>query len=155
MENTVQLAPELVAAKRALREIPIIDSFRLPCRRRGRPRRHGAKIGTACREIGFFYVVNHGVPEALVAEIYAQAKRFFALPADQKAEIAIEKSACHRGWFQVGGENLDPEKQKKTGDFKEGMKIGRDLGPGPSARARGHAAARARTYGPTCPAGAR
>jgi isopenicillin N synthase-like dioxygenase len=129
METTVQLAPELVAAKRALREIPIID-FSASLQGDAAARAATAqKIGAACREIGFFYVVNHGVPEALVAETYAQAKRFFALPPTQKAEIAIENSACHRGWFQVGAENLDPEKQKSTGDFKEGIKVGRDLGP--------------------------
>ena len=52
---------------------------------------------------------------------------FFALPAEVKARIAIEQSSCHRGWFAVGGENLDPAKQTYAGDFKEGIKIGQDL----------------------------
>jgi len=84
------------------------------------------QIGAAARDIGFFYIINHGVPEALIADVYARAQEFFALPAARKAEIAIEQSACHRGYFVVGGENLDPEKQK-AGDLKEGIKIGRDL----------------------------
>ena len=41
--------------------------------------------------------------------------------------IAIEKSPCHRGYFGLGGENLDPKKQRYAGDLKEGIKIGRDL----------------------------
>ncbi|MGF1609988.1 MAG: isopenicillin N synthase family dioxygenase, partial [Kiloniellales bacterium] len=48
---------------------------------------------------------------------------------ERKAEIAIEKSPCHRGWFALGGENLDPAKQTEAGDFKEGIKIGRHLEP--------------------------
>ncbi len=129
MTDSIQLDPGLVAAKVSLEAIPVIDIA---------PLRHGPEaarmqtaraIGKACRDIGFFYVVNHGVPEALTARVYAEAKRFFAQPPEKKAEIAIEKSACHRGWFQIGGENLDPARQKKSGDFKEGIKIGRDLGP--------------------------
>ncbi len=87
-----------------------------------------ARIGAACREIGFFYAANHGVPEALIAQAHEQAKRFFALPEAEKARVAIERSPCHRGWFRVGGENLDPLRQP-VGDLKEGYKIGRDLPP--------------------------
>jgi isopenicillin N synthase-like dioxygenase len=128
MPDTVQLDANLVAARVALDDIPVIDLA---------PFRHGdaaarravaKQIGDAARRIGFFYIVNHGVPDALVADVYAEAKRFFDLPTARKAEIAIEKSSCHRGWFMVGGENLDPAKQKKAGDLKEGIKIGRDLG---------------------------
>jgi isopenicillin N synthase-like dioxygenase len=112
-----------------LERIPIIDLY---------PLLHGTQqeqalviraIGQACREIGFFYVINHDVPDALVARVFAEAARFFAQPDEKKAEIAIEKSSCHRGWFKLGGENLDPSKQTAAGDLKEGVKIGRDLGP--------------------------
>jgi isopenicillin N synthase-like dioxygenase len=121
------LAPELLAAPVSREDIPVIDF--LPFLHGGPAERLAVarKIGDAAKRIGFFYVTGHGVPAALIADVYAQAKRFFALPPEQKAEIAIEKSACHRGWFSVGGENLDPEKQKAAGDFKEGIKIGRDL----------------------------
>jgi isopenicillin N synthase-like dioxygenase len=127
MPDTIQLDPALQATKPD--SIPIIDLA---------PLLHGTQeeqalaireIGAACREIGFFYVINHDVPEALVEKVFAEAARFFALPDAVKAEIAIEKSACHRGWFKLGGENLDPAKQKQAGDLKEGIKIGRDLGP--------------------------
>jgi isopenicillin N synthase-like dioxygenase len=129
MSDSIQLDPGLIAGKVSLDEIPVIDIA---------PLLHGdatakagvvTAIGDACRNIGFFYVVNHGVPEDLIAQVYAQAGRFFAQPTAKKAEIAIEKSSCHRGWFMVGGENLDPSKQKQGGDLKEGVKIGRDLGP--------------------------
>jgi isopenicillin N synthase-like dioxygenase len=129
MPDTIQLDPALKAARVSLAEIPVIDIAAL----RDGPAAARAEtvgaIGAACRDIGFFYVVNHGVDAALVARVFAEAARFFALPEAEKAEIAIEHSACHRGWFMVGGENLDPAKQKAAGDLKEGVKIGRDLGP--------------------------
>jgi isopenicillin N synthase-like dioxygenase len=127
MSDVIQLDPSLVAARVSLNEIPVIDMA---------PFLHGdaagraataAKIGAACRNIGFFYIINHGVPADLVARTFAQSARFFAQPTAIKAEIAIEQSDCHRGWFMVGGENLDPSKQKSGGDLKEGVKIGRDL----------------------------
>jgi isopenicillin N synthase-like dioxygenase len=129
MEPTIQLDPGLIAARVAIEAIPLIDFA---------PFLHGdtaaraaiaRQIGEACRHIGFFYVVNHGVDPALTDRAFAEAARFFALPTAEKAKIAIERSACHRGYFQVGGENLDPAKQKAAGDLKEGVKIGRDLAP--------------------------
>lgn len=125
MPDTAQLDPALIASQADT--IPVID---LAPFLHGNPAERTAtahEIGKACREIGFFYIINHGVTQALIAATFDQAKRFFALPVAQKAEIAIENSSCHRGWFQIGGENLDPARQKATGDFKEGIKIGRDL----------------------------
>lgn len=121
MTHTIELDPSLQAAR--LTQIPVIDVSAL----RGGPRAAMlAAIGQACREIGFFYAVNHGVAQARIDEVYAQAKRFFDLPVAEKERIAIELSPCHRGWFRLGSENLDPAKQAE-GDFKEGLKIGRDL----------------------------
>jgi isopenicillin N synthase-like dioxygenase len=127
MKDAIELDAGLVAKRVSVTEIPVIDLA---------PLLHGdararaavaAKIGEACRNIGFFYIVNHDVPAALIARVYREAKRFFDLSAAAKAKIAIENSAYHRGYFRIGGENLDPEKQKTDGDLKEGIKIGRDL----------------------------
>ncbi len=129
MSDTVQLDPALIATRVNIAEIPVIDMA--PFLEGGAAERAATAraIGEACRDIGFFYIVNHGVSPYLVDRTFAEMERFFALPPARKAEIAIEKSSCHRGWFQLGGENLDPAKQKAGGDLKEGVKIGRDLGP--------------------------
>lgn len=120
--QTIELDSALQAAR--LDAVPVIDIAPL----RGGPGQAAtvAAIGQACRKIGFFYAVGHGVPQAQIDAVYAQAKRFFDLPEGVKQRIAIEHSPCHRGWFRLGGENLDPAKQA-DGDFKEGLKIGRDL----------------------------
>jgi len=123
------LDPSLAGERVALEAVPVIDFG--PFREGTAEQRRAVAraIGEACRNIGFFYIVNHGVAAALIERTVAAARAFFALPAERKAEIAIEKSKCHRGWFQLGGENLDPAKQKAAGDLKEGIKIGRDLPP--------------------------
>jgi isopenicillin N synthase-like dioxygenase len=129
MPETIQLNPVLHGSDLAPNEIPVIDIAPLLTGPAAAKAQTVAAIGHACREIGFFYATGHGVPDALIAQVYTEAKRFFALPQAEKEKTAIEYSACHRGWFRVGGENLDPAKQLDSGDLKEGFKIGRDLPP--------------------------
>jgi isopenicillin N synthase-like dioxygenase len=124
MPDTVQLDPTLAAAKFLVAEISVIDVDPLLHGTKAERAEVARKIGDACRNIGFFYITGHGVPENLIAETFAASKRFFSLPAAVKAEVAIENSACHRGYFSTGGENLDPAKQK-TGDLKEAL--GREM----------------------------
>ncbi len=121
------LAASLLTERAALNEVPLIDIG---------PFLHGdaadradvaRRIGDACKDIGFFAITNHGVHASLVQRAFDVCVEFFALPDAEKERIAIEQSACHRGWFRVGGENLDPAKQADAGDFKEGIKIGQDL----------------------------
>lgn len=121
MNKTIELAPGL--APTHLDTIPVIDIAPLLAGDLS----PAAAIGHACKEVGFFYISNHGIPQALIDEVYVQAKRFFDLPTTEKEKSAIENSFCHRGWFRMGRENLDPINQIETGDFKEGFKIGRDL----------------------------
>ncbi|MDE1907252.1 MAG: isopenicillin N synthase family oxygenase [Rhodospirillales bacterium] len=121
MPDTINLAPGLASIR--LNAIPVIDIGPLL----GGDMAPAEAIGQACRESGFFYIKNHGIPQELINRVYESARRFFALPAEEKEKSAIEHSACHRGWFRIGGENLDPAKQQQAGDLKEGFKIGRDL----------------------------
>lgn len=45
------------------------------------------EIAQACRDWGFFQVVNHGVPTRLIDDTWRQTRRFFALPQPQKDAI--------------------------------------------------------------------
>ena len=123
------LDPALLAARVPLDAVPVIDLGGFLTGTPAERKQVARQIGEACRNIGFFYIVNHGVPAELRASVFAEAKRFFDSPLERKLEIDIERSACHRGYFKLGGENLDPAKQKQGGDLKEGIKIGRDLSP--------------------------
>jgi isopenicillin N synthase-like dioxygenase len=82
------------------------------------------RIGQACRNVGFLYLTNHGIPAALVDAAMAQSRRFFALPDARKMAIHIARSPAHRGYFPFFGENNDP---KNARDLKEGFDLARDL----------------------------
>jgi isopenicillin N synthase-like dioxygenase len=82
-----------------------------------------ARIAAACREVGFFYVVGHGVDEALQAELVEQSRRFFARDAAAKLEIAMARGGrAWRGYFPVGGELTSGRP-----DRKEGIYFGEEL----------------------------
>src|SRR5256885_600823 len=55
------------------------------------------EIHKACRETGFFYVSNHGVPQALIDAQFEWAGRFFDLPLEDKLAIHMEKSPTTAG----------------------------------------------------------
>jgi isopenicillin N synthase-like dioxygenase len=61
-------------------------------------------IGRACEDVGFFYVEGHGVPEALVERVFAESRRFHALPLEEKQKIAI--NSFHRGYIPLASYRL-------------------------------------------------
>ncbi len=77
-------------------------------------------IDRACRGSGFFYIVGHGVDEALAARLDGLMRAFFALDLDRKMEIRMEKAGrAWRGYFPVGGELTSGKP-----DIKEGLYFG-------------------------------
>lgn len=84
------------------------------------------QIKSACRDTGFFVLANHGLDAAIIDSAFQAAAAFFDHPVSEKRNIFIEHSPCHRGWYGHGDEVLDGTRQPE-GDYKEGLKIGRDL----------------------------
>jgi isopenicillin N synthase-like dioxygenase len=81
------------------------------------------KIDAACLDVGFFYVVGHGVDPSLLDDLDRAARRFFALPEHEKAEIAMARAGrAWRGWFPVGGELTSG-----VADAKEGLYFGAEI----------------------------
>jgi isopenicillin N synthase-like dioxygenase len=77
-----------------------------------------AQIDAACRGFGFFYVSGHGVDVGLQDRLDALARRFFALPEDQKAEIAMARGGrAWRGWFPLEGELTSGKPDRKEGIY--------------------------------------
>ncbi len=58
----------------------------------------------ALREIGFYYIVNHGVPQKLIRETFAQAARFHGQPLDPKMRTRIDKHNV--GYLPMKGDTL-------------------------------------------------
>ena len=106
--------------------IPMIDMAPLLDGTPGGAARVAAALGAACRSTGFFYIAGHGIDPALLAAVYAESARFFALPEADKQELAISRFGDNRGYAGFGSESLDPD---KPADAKEAFNIGRDEAP--------------------------
>ncbi len=61
-----------------------------------------AAVGTACENSGFFTVVNHGVPAALVDRMYRTTNGFFTAPEEEKA-FAANRGVGVSGLRKLGG----------------------------------------------------
>jgi isopenicillin N synthase-like dioxygenase len=85
--------------------IPVIDIGRL------RDRATLEALNVACREWGFFQVVNHGIDQLAIAAVLTQARAFFSLPRQVKRAIA--RTANNSWGF------YDQELTKNTRDWKE------------------------------------
>ena len=82
-----------------------------------------ASLDHACRTVGFFTVVGHGVDRELQRRLETAARCFFDRPEIEKEEIAMAHAgAAWRGWFPVGGELT-----AGIPDNKEGLYFGSDL----------------------------
>ncbi|KAK2630900.1 hypothetical protein EUGRSUZ_L03759 [Eucalyptus grandis] len=75
----------------------------------------------ACLDSGFFYVINHGVSQDLMEEVFVQSRRFFGLPLSEKMKLL--RNEKHRGYTPLFDQVLDPANQI-NGDYKEGYYIG-------------------------------
>ena len=85
------------------------------------------EIYDACCRVGFFYIRNHGVPGETVSNLFAAARRFFALPEPMKLEITAQNSLQHRGYVAYDLEQHDPNAGK---DVHEALDFGRELPAG-------------------------
>ena len=81
------------------------------------------ELDQACRSLGFFTMVGHGIDAATTARVFDQARRFFALPRAAKDAMAIGRSPCHSGYVGFAAETLD---RTVGGDQKESLDIGVD-----------------------------
>jgi isopenicillin N synthase-like dioxygenase len=105
-------------------KLPVIDLSGLESDDHIALHRISREIGVACRTIGFFYVVNHGV--ASIPAAFAQSAKFFAEPIEKKRALAIETIGGNRGYSGLLHEALDPA---RGADMKEAFNIGLDLAP--------------------------
>ncbi len=106
--------------------LPIIDISPLHSENRDEWQPVIRQIDQACRELGFFYVTGHGIPQTQFDQIESMANALFAQPLAAKQAISIENSANHRGWGRLSAEKLDPEGEL---DCKESFDMALDLSP--------------------------
>lgn len=81
-------------------------------------------IDRACREIGFFQIVGHGLDPVLEAEAWDVARSFFALPDEAKSALAIPPGDAY-GYGAFAVERLAASRGDRTPpDLKETFSIG-------------------------------
>jgi isopenicillin N synthase-like dioxygenase len=114
--------------------LPVIDVSGLRGDRSARARdRTAAEIAAACRDVGFFYVVGHGIDDGCIERLAASSREFFAQDLARKLEIDMSLGGlAWRGYFPVGRELTSGRP-----DRKEGIYFGAELSPeDPKVRAR-------------------
>ena len=73
----------------------------------------------ACHNVGFVYVVGHGITAELDDALFEQAHEFFNLPLAERQALAIANSAAFRGYTTLGDERTNG-----SADWREQLDVG-------------------------------
>ncbi|KAF8188902.1 thymine dioxygenase [Mycena galopus ATCC 62051] len=97
------------------------------------------KMVSAFKEIGFVYLINHGIPEQKSAQMFEWSKDFFAQPMEVKKLAPHPPSGTHhRGYSSPGQEKVVQhvydadaiaEQRVLAPDVKESFECGREGNP--------------------------
>ncbi|SES86465.1 isopenicillin N synthase family dioxygenase [Thorsellia anophelis] len=132
MSQTTDLSPEKVISSHniepsiILNSLPIIDLSEAE-----NPLLADAfdeKFRKLAREIGFFYLVGHGISDEDISTLETTAKAFFELEPTQKQTINMANSRHFRGYT-----GLEEETTRQKPDFREQIDIGPELPVDPLA----------------------
>lgn len=77
------------------------------------------KLRNITHDVGFFYLVGHGIPQSLIDEVLSVSRQFFELPEEEKRAIENVHSAQFRGYTRVGEERTHGDV-----DWREQIDIG-------------------------------
>ncbi len=106
--------------------LPVVDLQRW---RRGSDAEREAfavEVRNVCHDVGFFYLVGHGVSEEFLAPYFEQLKAFFALDESVKSSIDKHKSPYFRGWEREGAELTN-----NRPDIREQLDVSTEYPPAP------------------------
>ena len=91
---TTQELPKTYAQARdvALSDIPVIDFAPFLDGPPAARAEVAAAIGRACAEVGFFYLVNHGVSQALIDATFATAAQYYEQPRETRGRSTATRA---------------------------------------------------------------
>lgn len=104
--------------------LPVIDVSGLQSPDIADRRAVGAEIRSACLDLGFMYIVGHGISAETRDRVFDLTALLFDLPEDQKSAIDMALSPCNRGYEPLRAQTLEPDAPP---DLKEGFYIGEEL----------------------------
>ncbi len=95
-------------------EVPIIDMAPLATGKVEDRIALAQLMSRTCRDVGFFYIVNHGVPQAEIDTMFAAAETFFTLPEEGRLEVVLTKSPSWRGYLPMSLNKGNDERLRKN-----------------------------------------
>lgn len=90
----------------AFTQVPVIDVSGA-----GDPAKRTAlaqEMVKVAQEVGFMYIVGHGIDQKLIDGVFDMSSRFFALPDAEKRQIHLTKSPAYRGYLGLREKGNDP-----------------------------------------------
>jgi isopenicillin N synthase-like dioxygenase len=67
----------------------------------------GKSLYTACRDVGFAYIINTSIPQEDIAGMFKWSAKFFNLPKETKEKAPHPPEGWrHRGYSSVGKEQV-------------------------------------------------
>lgn len=126
--------PRLSALPRLMRfaatTVPIIDLRAVQEGSAAGKLQLAQQINDACERIGFIVVVNHGVPQRTIDEMWKSTRDYFDLPVSAKREVVMTPTYPY-GYSGFGEEVLSKGRDKEKGtsssgkaDLKESFSMG-------------------------------
>jgi isopenicillin N synthase-like dioxygenase len=105
------------------KDIPLLDLERFHA---GESERHSflVELRAAARDVGFFYLVGHGIEVRLQQELLDAAQHFFGLPEADKLAMDMVNSPHFRGYTRVASEIT-----RGCADWREQVDIGAERPP--------------------------
>ena len=84
------------------------------------------EVREICHDVGFFYLIGHGVPDGFLSPYFERLKAFFALPRSDRESIDKHKSPYFRGWEREGAELTN-----NRPDIREQLDVSSEYAPAP------------------------
>ncbi len=86
--------------------VPLIDIAPFRGGGAGERRRVAEAVDRACRDVGFFSITGHGIPETLIEDTRAAFRAFFDQPAQYKERYAKSTETNSAGYVGIGEAGL-------------------------------------------------
>lgn len=133
------------ARRGAVTHLPVVDLAEFQAGSASRRSEIARSIRQNCVDIGFFYLVGHGIAQSEFDEAHVLGHRFFELPLEEKMKTHTSNSSVTQGYIRTGGVNPSASDLEKA-DAKERYGMGREVYPGEPAEG-GYSAGRSQWPG--------
>lgn len=127
----IRLSTRWYSAKPSL---PVIDFGKFLAGSVAQKQESAVKLVNAFKNVGFVYLVNHGIPKKTIDSAFAQSKKFFDLDQSVKNKLAWESPESNRGYVSPGREKVSQlickdqvqALRDSSPDLKESLEIGKE-----------------------------